>query len=112
MKRLNITQYYKVYASSIDKQQHILEMFATDITKKKANKRLYQIEKFLSTSQRDALHNLHWVRDKEHVCDMLLEIIDVEPYTEEAEKIYTLTKYQMCIAIAILDTNNIESAAI
>ena len=112
MERLNITQYYQTYASSIDKPQHMLERFASDITIKKANKRLYQIERSLTRPQRDALHYLYWARDKEHVCDMLLEIIDVEKYTEEADKIFTLSKYQMCIAIAILDTNNILSAAV
>lgn len=98
---------YKTFGSSINKPQHILSMLSDDITKKKSNKRLFQIEKYLSKSQRDGLHNLHWANHKDHVCDMLVELIDVDYYSEEYWKLYnSLSKYQMCIAIAIIDTSN------
>ena len=90
-----INTLYKTFGSSLNKPPHIKTILTNDITKKKSNKRLFQIEKYLSKSQRDGLHYLHWENDKETVCDMLVE------------KIYnSLTKYQMCIAIAIINTSN------
>ena len=102
-----INTLYKTFGSSLNKPPHIKTILTNDITKKKSNKRLFQIEKYLSKSQRDGLHYLHWENDKETVCDMLVELIDVEHWSEEYEKIYnSLTKYQMCIAIAIINTSN------
>tara|TARA_B100001094_G_C17911616_1_gene661487 strand:- start:82 stop:429 length:348 start_codon:yes stop_codon:yes gene_type:complete len=102
-----INTLYNTYGSSINKPQHIKSMLANDITKKKSNNRLFKIEKYLSKSQRDGLHNLHWANDKGTVCDMLVELIDVEHWSEEYWKLYnSLSKYQMCIAIAIIDTSH------
>ena len=107
MKKLNITHYYQIYASNLDKSPNIIEKFTNDILKKKSCNRLFQIEKFLSKNQRDGLHFMHWSMSKEEVCDWLVEIIGVEHWSEEYEKIYnSLTKYQMCIACAILKTNH------